>query len=128
MSGECVISLILSCCNKYLKWQTSVTAQLQLSFIWQMKESIPLRCEGGLTPKESLGSIFLYVLSPSSHPQACPMQIRASQEQGRVCFTWASRSGPCIFPLLPFHGLFPLFVFKPLPFWTPFSYSKYLTI
>ena len=26
VSGECVISSVLSCCSKYLKWQTSVTA------------------------------------------------------------------------------------------------------
>ena len=32
--GDCVISLVLFCHSKNLKWWTSVTAQLQLSFIW----------------------------------------------------------------------------------------------
>ena len=52
MSGECVISLVLSCHNKDLKWQNSVIAQLQFSFIWQIKDSAPLSCEGKLTPKK----------------------------------------------------------------------------
>ena len=32
LSGECVNSSVLSRCSKNLKWQTSVTAMLQLSF------------------------------------------------------------------------------------------------
>ena len=61
---ESVISLVLSRGSKDLKWQTSVIVQLQLSFIWQTKDSKPSRSEGGLIPKESLGFLFLYVLSP----------------------------------------------------------------
>ena len=34
VSGEYVVSLFLSCCSKDLKWQISVTALLQPSFIW----------------------------------------------------------------------------------------------
>ena len=41
MSGECVISLVLSHCSKNLKWQTSVTAQLQLSFIHKQRKVHP---------------------------------------------------------------------------------------
>ena len=44
--GECVISSVLSCRSKDLKWWTSVTAWLHLSFIWQAKASTPSRCEG----------------------------------------------------------------------------------
>ena len=39
MSGECVISLVLSCHSKDLKWWTSVTALLQQNFIWQARQS-----------------------------------------------------------------------------------------
>ena len=52
VSGECVIFLVLSHCNKDLKWWTSVTVQLRLSFIWQAKDSTLSRHESGLTPKE----------------------------------------------------------------------------
>ena len=69
-----------------------------------------------------LGSLFLCFLSPSPpllHPIACPMHIKARtpahhpSERRHVCFfflfffTWGSHSGPGIFPLFPFHGLFP---------------------
>ena len=50
---------------------------------------------------------------------------------------WASQEG-CLFhlrfslhssglPLFYFCGLFPFFLSQPPPFWTPFSYSNYLT-
>ena len=53
------------------------------------------------------------------------------------CVNWASQEG-CLFHLrfsvwfldfllFHFHRLFPFFVFEPLPLWTPFSYSNYLT-
>ena len=82
MSGECVISSVLSCCSKDLKRQTSVTARLQLSFIRQAKESTPSRCEGGLTQKERpqfiLDSSYSFVSSPLSLTYA----NWASQEAG----------------------------------------------
>ena len=40
MSGECVISLVLSCCNKNLKWRTSVTAWLQLRVLFSKQRII----------------------------------------------------------------------------------------
>ena len=43
--------LRLSHCRKDLKWRTSVTDQLQLSFIQQAKNSRPLMHEGMLNPK-----------------------------------------------------------------------------
>ena len=51
---------------------SSVTAQ---SFIWQAKESTPSRCEGGLTPKETLSSVlassFYSFVSSSPEPVLC---------------------------------------------------------
>ena len=58
MSGECVISSILSRCRKDLKQLTSVTAWLQHSFIWQAKNNTPSRHEGGPTPKERPQSVL----------------------------------------------------------------------
>lgn len=58
LSGECVISSVLSHHNKDLKQWTSVTARLQLSFIQQAKESTPSSVEGGLTQKERPQSIL----------------------------------------------------------------------
>ena len=46
MSGEYIISLVLSSHCKNLKQRASVTAWLQLSFIWRAKENTSLRCEG----------------------------------------------------------------------------------
>ena len=61
--------------NKNLKWWTSVTAQLQLSSIWQAKDTTPSRPEGKPTPKdvkrrEERGSIlapliYMYIETPS---------------------------------------------------------------
>ena len=97
-SGECVVSSVLSCHSKDLKWQTSVTALLQLSFIWQAKDSTPLRHVGRPTPKGRPQSVlasssYMFV---SSLPWACPMQIGLAKK-GRVCFSWSSHSSPWIF-------------------------------
>ena len=65
--GKCVISSVLSHHSKKLKWQTTVTACLQLSFTWQAKDSTPLRQEGGSTPKKRPQSILtstFYTLVP----------------------------------------------------------------
>ena len=107
------------------KWETSVTAWLQLSFIWQAKENTSLRCEGGLTQKKR-GAQFWLLL--------CFFLLLLSLP----CINWASQEG-CLFhlrfslltldlPLFYFCGLFPFFVFWPPLFWTPFSYSSYLTV
>ena len=84
--GECVISSVLSCRSKDLKWWTSVTAWLQLSFIWQAKDNTPSRCEGGPTPKERPSS-FGFLLASSfypfvSSPLSLPYANWASQEGG----------------------------------------------
>ena len=75
MSGESVIPSVLSRCSKDLKWQTSVIALLQLSFIQQAKDSTPLRHEGGLTQKERpqsvlASSFYSFVSSLLSLPYA----------------------------------------------------------
>ena len=105
MSGECVISSVLTHCSKDLKWQTSVTAQLQLSFIWPAKESTPSRPEGGPTPKErpqsTLASPFIrFVSSPLSLPYA----NWASQEGCLFHLRFSLQSSD--FLLFHFHGLF----------------------
>ena len=51
VGGVYIIPSVLSHRSKDLKRWTSVTAQLQLSFIWQAKDSTPSRHEGGPTPK-----------------------------------------------------------------------------
>ena len=80
MSGECVISSVLSCCSKDLKEWTSVTARLQLSFIQQAKESTPYRCDGGLTQKEGPQSILDSSYSFVSLPLSLHYANWASQE------------------------------------------------
>ena len=61
-------------------------------------------------------------------PRACPMQIGLGQEH---CSTWSPHSGPWTF-LWPSSVLFSravlFLVFLPLPLWTPFPYSNYLTL
>ena len=66
---ECVLFLVLSCHSKILKQWTSVTAQLQLSFIWQAKKNTSSRHEGNTeeAKKEerlNFASSFLYAFSP----------------------------------------------------------------
>ena len=61
--GECVISSVLSHHSKNLKQWTSVTARLQLSFIWQAKENTFSRCQGGPTPKRRVAQFWLLFLN-----------------------------------------------------------------
>ena len=72
-SGDCVISSVLSCYSKNLKRWTSVTAQFQLSFIWQAKENTSLRCDGRLTQKKRVAQFWLLFLKVFFLSQACPM-------------------------------------------------------
>ena len=80
MSGECVISSVLSQHSKDLKWQTNVTPQ---SFIQQAKESTPSRCEGRPTPKERPQSVLASSFYPfvSSPPLSCLMQIGLAKKE-----------------------------------------------
>ena len=75
--GVCNFIGFVSPQQKKLKWQTSVTCRLQLSFIQQAKVHAPWSCEGGLTQKGvasiHLGFLFLYLLSPPSEPALCKL-------------------------------------------------------
>ena len=107
LSGEWVISSSLSHLSENLKQQTSVTARLQLSFIWQAKESTSLRWEDGPTQKKRVSILapFLIFLFPLNLP----------------CVNWASQEGSLFhlrfslwsldLPLFYFCWLFPFFVF-----------------
>ena len=107
-SGECVISSVLSHHSKNLKQGTSVTARLQLSFIWQAKENTSLRWEDGPTQKKRV-SIFAPFLIFFLFPLNLP------------CVNWASQEGSLFhlrfslwsldLPLFYFCRLFPFFVF-----------------
>ena len=72
MPGECVISSVLSHHSKDLKWHTSVTTRLQLSFIQQGKGSTLSRHEARPHIKREgahLGSSFyMSCLLPLSLP------------------------------------------------------------
>ena len=112
MSGECVLSSVLSHQSKALKWRTSVTALLQLSFTWQAKDSSLLRHEGRLTQKERPQSIlassfYMFVCSPS---WAFPMQIGLAKTG--VCLFHLNFLLQLGFLLFHFHRLFPFFVFS----------------
>ena len=104
MSGDCVISSVLSCCSKYLTWKISVTTWLQLSFIQQAK--------GGWIPKQRSQSVlasffYTFVSSPS---WACPMQIGLAKKGACLFHLKFSMWSLDIF-LVPFLWAFPFFVF-----------------
>ena len=118
MLGECIISSVLSCHNKDLKWRTSVTLQLQLRVLFS-KQRMWRWADPKGEASTSLGSLFSYFLSPPSHntpppppPPACTVQIRArtchQSGRGHFCFIWGSHSSLQIFPLLPFFQAFSL--------------------
>ena len=100
--------------------QQSVTAWLQLSFIkqrivhpWGVRAVWPKR--RGLNPSWLFS--FIYLSPPRSW--ACPMQIELVKK-GSCLFHLKFSLQSEDFLLFHFHGLFPLFVFLPPPFWTPF--------
>ena len=69
--------------------------------------------------------------------QGTPLFLFFSPPLSLPCVNWATREG-CLFHLrsslspgpsfVLFSWSFPFFVSQPLPFWTPFSQSNYLTI
>ena len=128
MSGDRVISSVLSHHSKDLKWWTSVTVWLQLSFIWRAKYSTPSSCEDGPTPKERsqsvLASSFYMFVSPTL---SLPSANWASQEGG--VFVSPEVLTPVHgFSFAPFSQDFFLLCLLATAIWTPFSYSTYLTI
>ena len=106
--GECAVSSVLSHCTKNLKWQTSVTAWLQLSFIWQAKEHSSLRGEAGRPKRReglSLAPAFIYFFS-SPEPALCKMGWLEALFVSPDVLTLVLR-----FSFLPFSWAFPFFVF-----------------
>ena len=113
VSGEYVVSLFLSCCSKDLKWQISVTAQLQLRIIFSKQSRV---YPGGVR-----------VDRPQRRglsPFGLPLFIHFFSFPLSLAFTnWASQVGACLlhlkfslrstnFLLIYFQGLFPFFVFS----------------
>ena len=108
LSGECVISLVLSHCSKDLKQWTSVTALLQFSFIWQAKDSTSLRHEEGPTQKGRInpGSSFcMFCLLPMNLPY-----VNWDSQEGCLFHLRFSRQSSD-FLLFHFLRLLPFFVF-----------------
>ena len=82
MSGECVIFSVLSHHSKDLKQWTSVIAQLQFSFIWQVKGSTPLRHEVRSTPKGEASLLlgFLFIYASLLPHLSCPMHVALAKK------------------------------------------------
>ena len=123
--------------------QLSDRSVLQLSFIQKIKENTSLRHEGMLTQKTRRGErererarlrestrkrppplwlLFLYIFFSPPGPALCKLGQPGVLLVLPEVLTLAL--GP---PFVLFLWAFPFRVFQPLPFWTPFSYSNYLT-
>ena len=89
------------------KWQTSVTAWLQLSFIWQAKENTSLRCEGRPTQKKRGAQFWLLFLCFFLLLLSLPYVNWASQEGYLFHLRFLLLS--LDLPLFYFFRLFPLF-------------------
>ena len=87
MSGECVISLVLSCCNKDLKLQTSVVAWLWLRVLFSKQRIVHL---GGMRVSDPKGEA---VLAPSFY-KFCFLPPEPAQ-----CKLGLARKGACLFHL-----------------------------
>ena len=123
--GEYIISSVLSHRSKNLKRQTSVTAQLKLSFIWQAKENTSQSREGTPSQKKREAQfwlLFLYVWSPPPEPVLCKLG-----QPGELFVSPEGLTPVLRFSFVLFLQASPVFVFQPSPFRTPFSYSNYLT-
>ena len=129
VSGEFVISLVLSLHSKFWSdgW-TSVTAHSSVFFFFLVsKGKYILKAWGGPTqkrPTEELSSSILAPLFICFFPPPEPALYKlgglfASPE----VLTLVLR--PCF---VLFSWAFSFFVFQTLLFWTPFSYSNYLTL
>ena len=126
--GEFVISSVMSHCSKSMKWladgcdSSILFGKQRKTHPWGLRAGSPKRGEEKRGLRLNFGSFFTcFFLLPLSLPYV----NWASQEA--VCFTWGPHSSPQTFLCSIFTG-FSLFVFWSAPFWTPFSYSNYLTI
>ena len=111
---------------------------LLLSFIQKIKgkyrrEGMPTQktrrgereraCAHGRERPQALWLLFLYVAPPSPGPALCKLG------QPGVLFVVPEVLTPVLGPsFVLFLRAFPFLVFQPPPFWTPFSYSNYLTL
>ena len=86
MSGECVVSSVLSCSSKDLKPWTSVTAQLQLRVLFaKQRKAYPHGVRVGQPQRRGLDPPWLppfICLSPP--PMSLPYANWAGQEGGKV--------------------------------------------
>ena len=60
--GEYVISSVLSHCSKTLQRRSTITARLQLNFIWQAKDNTSSRREGRPTQNRHAAQFWLFFL------------------------------------------------------------------
>ena len=121
--GECVISSVLSHRSKNLKRWTSVTARLQLSFIWQAKENTSLRPEARPTcrmRREEKGSILALLLMFFLLPPG-PALCKLASQEGCLLHLRSSLQSSDL-PLICFPGLFPPLSFNHRQFGLPFPF------
>ena len=130
MSGECVISSVLSHHSKDLKWRTSVTAQLQLRVLFGKQRKVHPLCTlcvtGGRPQRRGLNPSWLPLFIRLSPPLLEPALCKLGQPGELFVSPELLTQKKVDFLLFHFCGLFSFFIFQPLPFWTPFSYSNYL--
>ena len=110
LSGEYVSSSDLSHCSKDLIWWTSVTALLQLSFIWQKKRIVhPQGVRTGQPQRRSSASVLLassFYAFVSSPTLSLSYANWPGQEGGVFVSTKVLTRGSMDFLLFHFHGLF----------------------
>ena len=96
MSGECVISLVLSFHNKDLKWWTSVTDWLQLRILFGEQRTIhPQGMRVGRPQRRGLNPschpLFIHFVS-TPHPRCPP-----SNPEPALCKLGLARKGAWLF-------------------------------
>ena len=127
LSGEFVISSVLSHCSKNLKWWTDqcyssiLFGKQRKIHTWSLRTGRPKRSEER-SPGLILAPLFIFFFLL---PLSLSYINLASQEGCLFHLRFSLQS--LDLPLFYFHGLFPFFAFWPPPLWTPFSYSNYLT-
>ena len=127
MSGEFIISSVLSRHNKDLKWWVSVTAQLQLRVLFSRQRIVHSQGMRAGWPQRVGLNLFwlpLFICSVSSL-WACTMQIMASQEGGLFVLPEVLTRFQWFFLYSLFLGF--SFCLLATTICTPFSYFNYLT-
>ena len=102
-----------------MKWQTSVTVQIQLSFIWQAKEDTSPRCKGQPKRRQRLdfgSSFYIFCLLLLSLPcvnlasqEGCLFYLRSSLQSSDLLLFYFCRLSPSLsFSHSHFGLLFPI--------------------